>query len=94
MRPFAAPTGGKREPNRPIQPKPKLEPAEGNKASRRCCPDETRQTGHLRQIIQTMPFGIEIFFQRCAAEFARPGAPDMNRILEIGGEHGIYFVNS
>jgi hypothetical protein len=54
-----------------------------------------KNVGHtpLRQIIQTTPSGFERFFQRCADEFARPGGPDMKRIVEISGEHGIYFVD-
>jgi quercetin dioxygenase-like cupin family protein len=46
----------------------------------------------LRQLIQTTPSGFETFFQRCAVEFARPGGPDMDRIVEISAEHGIHFV--
>jgi hypothetical protein len=40
----------------------------------------------------TTPSGFEKFFARCADEFAKPGEPDMSRIVEIGAEHGIYFV--
>jgi mannose-6-phosphate isomerase-like protein (cupin superfamily) len=47
----------------------------------------------LRQTIQTAPSGFERFFKRCADEFARPGGPDMKRIVEISGEHGVYFVD-
>jgi mannose-6-phosphate isomerase-like protein (cupin superfamily) len=47
----------------------------------------------LRQIIQTTPADFDRFFQRCAEEFARPGPPDMKRLVEIAGEHGIYFVD-
>ena len=46
----------------------------------------------LKMLTQTAPSGFEIFFQRCAAEFARPGPPDMARIVEISAEHGIHFV--
>lgn len=45
-----------------------------------------------RMLILTMPSGIEKFFARCAEEFAKPGGPDMSRIMEIGVEHGIHFV--
>jgi mannose-6-phosphate isomerase-like protein (cupin superfamily) len=46
----------------------------------------------MRQIIQTTPSGFETFFRRCAEEFARPGGPDMKRIVEISAEYGIYYV--
>ena len=46
----------------------------------------------LKQLITTSPSGFEVFFGRCAEEFARPGAPDMPRILAIAAEHGIHFV--
>lgn len=46
----------------------------------------------LRMLITTAPSGFEIFFTRCAAEFANPAGPDMDRILEISAEHGIHFV--
>lgn len=45
-----------------------------------------------RMLITTMPAGFEVFFARCAGEFAKPGGPDMARILEISAEHGIFFV--
>jgi len=45
-----------------------------------------------RMLLTTMPSGFEEFFARCAAEFARPGGPDMARIIEIGVEHGIHFL--
>lgn len=47
----------------------------------------------LKMLITTMPSGFETFFARCAEEFAKPGAPDMPRIIEISAEHGIHFVN-
>ena len=34
----------------------------------------------------------EVFFARCAEEFAKPGAPDLARIVEISAEHGIHYV--
>lgn len=46
----------------------------------------------LKMLIHTAPSGFEIFFERCAAEFAKPGPPDMERIMEISAEHGIHFV--
>jgi mannose-6-phosphate isomerase-like protein (cupin superfamily) len=46
----------------------------------------------LTMLIHTAPSGFEIFFKRCAEEFAKPGPPDMGRIVEIGAEHGIHFV--
>ncbi len=47
----------------------------------------------LRMLVHTAPSGFENFFSRCADEFARPGPPDMQRIIAISAEHGIYFVN-
>ena len=45
-----------------------------------------------RQWIIATPAGFETFFARCAAEFAKPGGPDMQRIVEISAEHGIHYV--
>jgi mannose-6-phosphate isomerase-like protein (cupin superfamily) len=45
-----------------------------------------------RMWIITTPAGFETFFGRCAEEFARPGGPDMTRIVGISAEHGIHFV--
>jgi mannose-6-phosphate isomerase-like protein (cupin superfamily) len=45
-----------------------------------------------RMLIMTMPSGFENFFARCAEEFAKPGGPDMSRILQIGAEHAIHFL--
>jgi quercetin dioxygenase-like cupin family protein len=45
-----------------------------------------------RMLLTTTPSGFEIFFARCAEEFARPGPPDMPRIIAIAAEHGIHFV--
>jgi quercetin dioxygenase-like cupin family protein len=47
----------------------------------------------LKQIITTSPAGFETFFARCAEEFAKPGAPDLDRITAIAAEHDIHFVN-
>jgi quercetin dioxygenase-like cupin family protein len=47
-----------------------------------------------RMIVSTSPAGFETFFSRCAEEFAKPGGPNMERILEISAEHGIYFVQA
>jgi len=46
----------------------------------------------LKMLIQTNPSGFEIFFDRCAKEFAKPGTPDMERIVEISAEHGIHYI--
>ena len=46
----------------------------------------------LKMLIQTAPAGFETFFERCAGEFAKPGPPDMKRIVEISAEHGIHYV--
>lgn len=45
-----------------------------------------------RMLVMTTPSGFEKFFARCSEEFAKPGGPDMSRIIEIGVEHGIHFV--
>lgn len=45
-----------------------------------------------RVLISTTPAGIEKFFARCAEEFAKAGGPDMARIVQIGAEHGIHFL--
>ena len=45
-----------------------------------------------KMLISTRPAGFEVFFARCGDEFAKPGAPDMARIMEISAEHGIHFV--
>jgi mannose-6-phosphate isomerase-like protein (cupin superfamily) len=45
-----------------------------------------------RMLISTAPSGFEKFFARCAEEFAKPGGPDMSRIVQIGVEHGIHFL--
>jgi uncharacterized cupin superfamily protein len=39
-----------------------------------------------RMLIITTPSGIEKFFARCAEEFAKPGGPDMSRIVQISAE--------
>jgi quercetin dioxygenase-like cupin family protein len=36
----------------------------------------------------TTPSGFEVFFARCAEEFAKAGGPNMGRIVEIVNEHG------
>jgi len=46
----------------------------------------------LKMLVQTQPSGFETFMARCAEEFAKPGAPDMARIVQISAEHGIQFV--
>lgn len=45
-----------------------------------------------RMLIHTSPSGFETFFAEAAEEFARPGAPDLNRATAIANKHGIYFV--
>lgn len=51
-------------------------------------------TEPLKILLHTTPAGFEIFFERCAEEFAKPGPPDMARIMQIGAEHGIHFVTN
>jgi quercetin dioxygenase-like cupin family protein len=45
-----------------------------------------------RMLISTAPAGFDVFFTRCAEEFAQPGGPDMAHVMEIAAEHGIHFV--
>ena len=45
-----------------------------------------------RTLVYAAPSGFEVFFARCAEEFAKPGGPDMARILAISAEHGIHYV--
>ena len=45
-----------------------------------------------RMLLSTAPAGFEVFFSRCAEEWAKPGGPDMARIFAIAAEHGIHFV--
>src|SRR4030095_15596380 len=40
----------------------------------------------------TTPSGFEVFFSRCADEFAKATPPAMGRISEIFGEHGITLL--
>jgi len=46
----------------------------------------------LRMLVHCRPAGFETFFTRCAAEFAKPGEPDLGKLIAIAGEHGIHFV--
>jgi quercetin dioxygenase-like cupin family protein len=46
----------------------------------------------LRLLVTTAPSGFEKFFYRCHEEFAKPGGPDMSRVLQISEEHGIHFL--
>ena len=45
-----------------------------------------------RMWVLTTPSGFETFIGRCAQEFARPGGPDMAKVMGISAEHGIHFV--
>lgn len=45
-----------------------------------------------RHWIITTPSGFEVFFARCADEFAKGPMPDMRRIAEIFDEHGISML--
>jgi quercetin dioxygenase-like cupin family protein len=46
-----------------------------------------------RMLISTSPAGFDVFFSRCAEEFAKPGGVDMPHVMQIAAEHGIHFVN-
>jgi quercetin dioxygenase-like cupin family protein len=48
--------------------------------------------GPAKILFTASPAGFEVFFERCSVEFAQPGGPDMQRIIEISAEHGIYYV--
>jgi len=48
--------------------------------------------GPMRVLVSAAPSGFEIFFARCAEAFAKPGGPDMARIVEISAEFGIQYV--
>lgn len=43
-------------------------------------------------LVQITPSGFENFFAAEAAEFAKPGGPDMHRAMQIAAEHGVKFV--
>lgn len=45
-----------------------------------------------RMWVLTNPAGFENFFGRCAAEFARAGGPDMNKVVSIAAEHRIHIL--
>lgn len=45
----------------------------------------------LKQLVQAIPAGFDTFFARCTEEFHRDGGPDMDRIVQISSEHGIYY---
>jgi quercetin dioxygenase-like cupin family protein len=46
----------------------------------------------LRLLVMAAPSGFEKFFARCHEEFAKPGGPDMSRVLQISEEHGLHFL--
>jgi len=43
-------------------------------------------------LVHVTPSGFENFFAAAAADFARPGGPDMQRVVAIAAGHGIQFV--
>lgn len=45
-----------------------------------------------RMTVTATPSGFEVFFAQCAEEFAKPGGPDMERIVAISAEHRIHYV--
>ncbi|HEX4139862.1 MAG TPA: cupin domain-containing protein [Candidatus Methylacidiphilales bacterium] len=45
-----------------------------------------------KMLFTALPSGFDEFFAECAVEFAKPGGPDMPRIVEISARHGIYYV--
>lgn len=46
----------------------------------------------LHMVLTVAPAGFEDFFAESAAEFAKPGAPDIGKIFEIAERYGIRFV--
>jgi quercetin dioxygenase-like cupin family protein len=48
--------------------------------------------GPSRHWTITTPSGFEVFFSRCADEFAKPAPPNMGRISEILSKHGITML--
>ena len=46
----------------------------------------------LKMMVQAIPAGFDTFFARCTAEFQRDGGPDMERIVQISAEHGIFYA--
>jgi quercetin dioxygenase-like cupin family protein len=47
-----------------------------------------------RMLVHTSPSGIEKFFTIADAEFAKPGGPDMARVMTIAAEHGLTLSNA
>ena len=62
----------------------------------RGCIHAFRNVGDVpaRQYGLVTPSGLEDAVARCAAEFARPGGPDMDRIVDINAEYGTHFVEA
>ena len=46
----------------------------------------------LQMLIQTTPGGFDKFFAECAAEFAKDGPPDMDKLGEISARYSIHFA--
>jgi len=45
-----------------------------------------------KMLFTALPSGFDDFFAECEVEFAKPGGPDMQRIVEISARHGIYYL--
>lgn len=45
-----------------------------------------------RMLVHAAPAGFEDFFDEAAAEFAKPGGPDMAAAVAIAAKHGIRFA--
>jgi quercetin dioxygenase-like cupin family protein len=43
-------------------------------------------------LVQITPSGFENFFAAAAAEFAKPGGPDLDCAMKIAAEHGIKII--
>ena len=46
----------------------------------------------LKMLVHTRPSGFENFFIACAAEFDKPGEPDMAALMQICESHGIHIL--
>ena len=48
--------------------------------------------GPSRMLLATAPGGFDRYFALCAEEFAKPGGPNMERIVAISSDFGIHFA--
>jgi mannose-6-phosphate isomerase-like protein (cupin superfamily) len=48
--------------------------------------------GPSKLLTHTSPSGLDKFFEETAVEFARPGGPEMDRVMEISRNRDVHFV--